>query len=321
MKLKKMVTLLSVFALVSLTLSACAPKEDSVKKSSSTSKSEKTVSLNLGTMPAPDSLPLYVAKEKGYFKEEGLDVKLTSFKSPTERDAAISAGQLNGAVTDVVALASYVNGKLGWKSATALTGYFGIVTSDSSVKTVADLKGKTIATLSRQTPTFYLYQQLKKNGLSADDVTIKEVPSIPVRLQLVAQKQADATILPDPFLSMAKAQGLTEIAKSNPTKYQTTILALDKKTSQNKETVAKLTKAYNKAVAQINKHQASDYQTILTKNLSFPESVAKSYTLPHYTKAQKVAESTLKEAFEYAKSEGVLKENVDPAKYQLSVTD
>ena len=181
MKLKKMVTLLSVFALVSLALSACAPKEDSVKKSSSTSKSEKTVSLNLGTMPAPDSLPLYVAKEKGYFKEEGLDVKLTSFKSPTERDAAISARQLNGAVTDVVALASYVNGKLGWKSATALTGYFGIVTSDSSVKTVADLKGKTIATLSRQTPTFYLYQQLKKNGLSADDVTIKEVPSIPAR--------------------------------------------------------------------------------------------------------------------------------------------
>ncbi len=88
-------------------------------------------------------------------------------------------------VTDVVALSSYDNGDLGWKSATGLTGYFGNVTSDDSEKNVADLKGKSVATLPRQTPTFYLYQQLKQNGLSASDVTIKEVPPIPALLQIV----------------------------------------------------------------------------------------------------------------------------------------
>ena len=85
-------------------------------------------------MPAPDSLPLYVAQKEGYFKDQGLDVKLTNFKSPKERDATISGDNWIFAVTDVVALASYVNGDLGWKSATGLTGYFGIVTSDDSVK-------------------------------------------------------------------------------------------------------------------------------------------------------------------------------------------
>ena len=66
-------------------------------------------------MPAPDSLPLYVAQKEGYFKDQGLDVKLTNFKSPKERDAAISGDNWIFAVTDVVALASYVNGDLGWK--------------------------------------------------------------------------------------------------------------------------------------------------------------------------------------------------------------
>lgn len=86
----KFLTALGAFLLVVLTLSACAPSEDAVKNSSSSAKSDKKVTLNIGTMPAPDSLPLYVAQKEGYFKDQGLDVKLTNFKSPKERDAAIS---------------------------------------------------------------------------------------------------------------------------------------------------------------------------------------------------------------------------------------
>lgn len=300
-----------------LLLSACGHKTSETVTSSS--KDEKTVKLTIGTMPAPDSLPLYVAKQEGYFKEEGLDVKLTNFKSPKERDAAIAGGQLNAAVTDVVALASYVNGDLGWRSATSLTGYFGIVTSDPAVKNISDLKGKSVATLPRQTPTFYLDQQLKDNGLSPKDVTIKEVAAIPARLQLVEQKQADVTILPDPFLSMAKQAGLKEIAQSDPAKYKTTILGVDKKLADDKKTLAKLTTAYNKAVNKINANKASAYQTILTKDLGFPEKIAKNYQLPHYEKAGRVPKNELQEAFNYAKENGVLKEHTSAAHYQLPV--
>lgn len=128
-----------------------------------------------------------------------------------------------------------------------------------------------------------------------------------------------ATILPDPFLSMAKASGLKEIAKSDPKTYQTTILGVDKKLGDDKATLAKLTTAYNKAVAQINKHKASDYQEILTKDLGFPEVVAKNYTLPHYEKAGRVPAKMLQAAFNYAKEEGILKNDIDASHYQLPV--
>ncbi|WGN90445.1 ABC transporter substrate-binding protein [Ligilactobacillus faecis] len=317
MKLNKLFKVFSVVFILSFFVSACGAKHTQT----SANEKKETTKLNIGTMPAPDSLPLYVAQKEGYFKAEGLDVKLTSFKSPKDRDAAIASGQLNAAVSDVVALASYVNGDLGWKSATALTGYFGIVTSDPAVTDVALLKGKTVATQPRQTPTFYLDQQLKAHGLTSSDVKIKEVAAIPVRLQLVEQHKADATILPDPFLSMAKASGAKVIAQSDPTKYQTTILAVDKELGKDQKVRAKFIRAYNKAVQTIDQHDASDYQEILVKDLGFPEAIAKNYQLPKYTAARPVATQMLKEAFNYAKSEGILHETKDPAKYQLKVVD
>ena len=60
---------------------------------------------------------------------------------------------------------------------------------------------------------------------------------------------------------------------------------------------------------------------IAFKDLGFPEAIAKNYQLPKYTAARPVATQMLKEAFNYAKSEGILHETKDPAKYQLKVVD
>ncbi|MFD1485877.1 ABC transporter substrate-binding protein [Lacticaseibacillus baoqingensis] len=305
-------------AVLGSVLVACAPKESAVQSSGSAA-APKSATIRIGTMAAPDSLPLYVAQQAGYFKKHHLNVKLTAFKSPKERDAAIAGGQLDAAVSDAVALSTYVNGQLGFKSATALTGYFGIVTSADNVKSVADLKGQAIATMPRQTPTFYLDQQLAKAGLKDTDVAIKEVAAIPVRLQLVANKQAAATILPDPFLSMAKAQGLKVIAQSDPAQYQTTLLAVDRALGQNQAVMKRFYQAYDQAVKTINKHHASDYQALLTKQLGFPAKIAAAYQLPHYQAAQAVPTKTLKQAFAYAHQTGILKQAVDASDYQLQV--
>ncbi|MDE6376490.1 MAG: NlpA lipoprotein, partial [Ligilactobacillus sp.] len=48
MKHTKFLTALGAFLLVVLTLSACAPSEDAVKNCSSSAKSDKKVTLNIG---------------------------------------------------------------------------------------------------------------------------------------------------------------------------------------------------------------------------------------------------------------------------------
>ncbi|MCG4281841.1 ABC transporter substrate-binding protein [Lacticaseibacillus saniviri] len=300
-------------------LAACAPKESSIKSSSSSASNSTTTHLTLGTMPAPDSLPLYVAQEKGYFKDAGLDVDLKNFKSPKDRDTAIAGGQLDGAVTDIIAFTTYVNGQLGWKIGSGLTGYFGILTGDDSVKSVADLAGKKVALLPRQTPQFYLNTELAKANLTEKSVSISEVPQIPVRLQLVENKQVSATVVPDPFLSMGKAAGLRVLAQSNPKNYQTTIMAFDRKISKNADVRKRFYTAYNRAVKTINAHKASNYQSILTKQLGYPTAIAKSAKLPTYTKAKRVPNQMLGEAFNYAYQHQILKQEMDSESYQLKI--
>ncbi|WP_461224708.1 ABC transporter substrate-binding protein [Lacticaseibacillus suihuaensis] len=307
--------------LIATLLVACAPKESSLKESASktpTAKTAKTVDLTLGTMSAPESIPLYLAQKKGYFKAQHLNVTLQNFKSPKERDAAVASGQLDGAVTDVVTLAAYQNGKLGWKIATGLNGSFGILTNQPSIKTVADLKGKTVATMPHQTPTFYLDQELAKVGLSEKDVKLSEVAQIPARIQLCLDRKIDAMIVPDPFMAIAKAKGARVIAQSDPVAYQTTILAVAPGLAKNKPVARRVLAAYNRAVQTLNAGQAADFQGILTQDIGYPAALAPKVELVHYTKAHAVKPAVLKAAFAYAKSEGVTATTLDPAAVSLS---
>lgn len=315
-------TLLGLSALLAATLLvACAPKETSLKesaaKSSKTTKASKDVTLNLGTMSAPESIPLYVAKEKGYFEDQHLNVTLQNFKSPKDRDAAVASGQLDGAVSDVVTLAAYENGKLGWKIATGLNGSFGIVSNQPDIKTVADLRGKTIATMPHQTPTFYLDQELAKVGMSEKDVKITEVAQVPARIQLTLDRKIDAMIVPDPFMAIAKSKGAHVIAQSDPVAYQTTILAVAPKLAKQKAVTKRLLAAYNQAVKTLNAGKASDFESILTKDIGYPAALVPKVELVHYTKAHAVKTSVLKAAFAYAKAEGVTTTTLDPASVAL----
>jgi len=313
MKKSLLVTTLTV-ALATV-LVACAPKESAVKSSSS-SHDATTTQLTIGTMPAPDSLPLYVAQQEGLFKKQHLNVNLQLFKSPKDRDTAIAGGQLDGAVTDIIAFTSYVNGKLDWRIGSGLTGYFGIVTNDASVKSVKDLAGKSVAVQPRQTPQFYLYQQLQAAGVPAKSVKTAEVAQIPVRLQVVEQKQVTATVLPDPFLSMAKAAGLHVLAQSNPKDYQSTILAFNKQLSGKADVRKRFYTAYNQAVKLINAHKATDYSKLL-EQLGYPAKNIAKTTLPTYTMATPISDKMLGEAFNYAYTQQILKHEVDPESYQL----
>lgn len=315
-------TLLGLSALLAATLLvACAPKETSLKesaaKSSKTTKASKDVTLNLGTMSAPESIPLYAAKEKGYFEDQHLNVTLQNFKSPKDRDAAVASGQLDGAVSDVVTLAAYENGKLGWKIATGLNGSFGIVSNQPNIKTVADLRGKTIATMPHQTPTFYLDQELAKVGMSEKDVKITEVAQVPARIQLTLDRKIDAMIVPDPFMAIAKSKGAHVVAQSDPVAYQTTILAVAPKLAKQKAVTKRLLAAYNQAVKTLNAGKASDFESILTKDIGYPAALVPKVKLVHYTKAHAVKTSVLKAAFAYAKAEGVTTTTLDPASVAL----
>jgi NitT/TauT family transport system substrate-binding protein len=67
--------------------------------------------LKFGVLSDVDSLPYLVARDEGLYQANGVDVKLVSFTSPVERDAAFQAGAVDGVIGDVL------GATLAWRSA------------------------------------------------------------------------------------------------------------------------------------------------------------------------------------------------------------
>ncbi len=111
-----------------------------------TTQTDETITLNFGAMGSIDAVPLVIAQENGYFKEEGLNVNLEMFTAAKDRDAALQAGQLDGVLADETAIAIYQNSDMDMQITGSTSGYWTLVaTTESNIKSAADLKGKKIA--------------------------------------------------------------------------------------------------------------------------------------------------------------------------------
>lgn len=86
-------------------------------------------------------------------------------------------------------------------------GVLYIVSSDESLKTIPDLKGKTIYLTGKGTsPDYVLQYLLNANGLSSDDVTL-EYKSEAAEVAAILKEQPDAVgLLPQPFATVACTQ-------------------------------------------------------------------------------------------------------------------
>ncbi|MDF1513816.1 MAG: ABC transporter substrate-binding protein, partial [Anaerolineae bacterium] len=67
----------------------------------------ETRTLRIAVLPILDTLPLYVAEAEGFFDRYGLTVEFIPAASAAERDQLLQAGQVDGVISDLVALAFY----------------------------------------------------------------------------------------------------------------------------------------------------------------------------------------------------------------------
>lgn len=301
----KLVALTVATVLTSLTLVGCGTKEK-VTEETSQKDQAKSLTLSFGAMPAVDSLPVYIAEKEGYFKEEGLDLDLQSFKSPKDRDAALSSGHLDGANTDLIALSAYRQGDLDMKIVSQSIGTFSVITGEESVEKLADLEGKKVGYIQKQAPEYFLAKALEKEKLSLSSIQPEMVPQIPVRVELTKNKKIAATIVPEPFTTIGEVEGLKELANSQELDIQTTIFGFKADVLNDKpEAVKAFYNAYNKGVDYINNHPLNDYYPVLVEKIGFTDAIKDKVKLPNYTQAKQIDPNQVKEAFDWSKEQGI----------------
>jgi len=126
----------------------------------------------------PDHGPLYVAKERGYFKDAGLEVVLQPPADPNDPPKLVAARKYDLAVSYQPQLHLQVSEglplvRIATLVATPLNTI--IVMQDSPIKTLADLKGKRVGFSVGGLENVLLGSVLAKHGLTMDDVRMVNV--------------------------------------------------------------------------------------------------------------------------------------------------
>lgn len=126
----------------------------------------------------PDHAPLFVALERGYFADQGLDVEFIAPANPNDPPKLVAAGRADIAVTYQPQLHMQVDKglplvRIATLVATPLTSL--VVLEDGPIKSISDLKGKTIGYSVGGFETSLLKVMLEAGGNKLSDVKLVNV--------------------------------------------------------------------------------------------------------------------------------------------------
>ena len=201
-------TLLAIASTAStLALHSCAPSQQSSQNSSQNSSQQELTTATIGLFTWVGSAPLYIARDKGFFQNLGLNLKVKVFAENTDANAAFISERLDAVspvTSEAVTLAA--NG-----------GDFRIVlVQDSSVggdgilarkkiANISDFKGKKIAVEEGSVSHFFLLQVMAEAGLEPNDFTIVNAgPDIAATAY--RSGQVDIAVTYEPHLSKANRE-------------------------------------------------------------------------------------------------------------------
>ena len=308
----KKILLLSMLILALALAAGCGKAND---------KSQKDLQpITIGLMPDTDSLPFIIAKEKGYFAEEGIEVNIQQYKSAMDRDSALQSGNLDGAVSDMLAVAFAKAGGFDVKVTSFTDGSYKLIASkDAGINNVKALAGKDVA-VSRNTIIEYVTDQiLAKEGMDSESINKVIIPQIPTRLEMLQNGKLAAATLPEPMASIAVSNGCTYVTGSDELGINPGVIMFTAKTVDNKTAeIAAMYRAYNKAVDYLNNTSRDEYIDLVVEKGGFPPAAKEALKLPEYHKAALPKESDVTDCIKWLNNKGLVKEHFS---YQDIVVD
>ncbi|MDR1422583.1 MAG: ABC transporter substrate-binding protein [Coriobacteriales bacterium] len=279
-----------------------------------------TSSVTIGTLATEDFLPIWAAEADGILSDERIHADIQVFQSAQELSAALTAGEVDFAMTDIVVAANLTKGgtplTLEWVTlgATADQGRFGILTNpDSGYSSLTDLAGQPIAVASGTMLEYVMDEMLSDAQVPADQILTEEVKKVPVRYQMVTGNQVAAAMLPGSLLYLGEQQGMVVIADdtTGPNYSQSVMVArLDLAQSAAGQAIfERLRMAWNEQVTKINADPES-FRALLVEKTSLPAEIADSYPVPTYPTVGKPTSDMVEPVLEWMFEKGYLEERM-----------
>lgn len=270
--------------------------------------------LRIGVLPDVDSLPILVADAEGLFAARGVDVQVTRFTTAVERDAALQAGKIDGAVSDLLGAALAAKNGFDLRVTSLTDGRYGIVSAaGSGITTAAGLAGVPIGVSMSTIIQYATDVLLTRAGLAPAQIVGLAVPKIQVRMELLGAGQLKAACLPEPLLSVARARGATLIAATDAAGFGAGVLlfpraVLDARLAD----VHAFYAAYRYACAKIN-GDTDAYRGFLVDKASFPREIESSFQFVRYQEPRLPSVKDVRDVIAWMTTKGLLSADIDPS--------
>lgn len=217
-------------------------------------------------------LPVFVAKEKGFFEKEGLDASLVFFKSGTENSQALISGDVRfgaGGLTEPILLKDEADVDTRVVAA-ALNAMVYKLYALPDIKSPKDLNGKILGVSKYGALSDFVIQELIRQ-LQLKDVKVLQIGSHAARLAAMDTKQIQGTILDAPLTAVAESKGynmVVDVAKTIPDFVKEVIYAREDFVTKNPETTKAFMRAYVKSMKFVKENKA-EAVAINAKTLNF----------------------------------------------------
>jgi NitT/TauT family transport system substrate-binding protein len=198
-------------------------------------------------------LPVYVTQDKGFFKDEGLDVLVVMFNAGATNLQALIGGDVQimagGIPETVLARASGVDIKNFWAISNLMP--FQIYGSPS-FKSLKDSKGKKFA-ISRfgSLSEFLTRSSVRRFGVDPKEITMLQIGATPARFTTLVAGMVDATVLWFPVTERARGAGfnlLFDLKELYPEWSNVGFIARDPWLAKEKEQTIKFLRAFQRGV-------------------------------------------------------------------------
>jgi NitT/TauT family transport system substrate-binding protein len=182
----------------------------SLDSASAAGKPEMT-DINIGILPTADYIPVILAKQEGYFDQEGLNVT-ARITTTTTSVSGLVGGDFQVSGVNWLAFITAINRKIDLlalgEADRGGPGYAAfVVKADSAIQKPADLIGKKVAVVAvNGNCDILLNETLRQLKLDFKSVRYVSLP-IPDMGGNIARGGVDAACVPEPLLSAMKAQG------------------------------------------------------------------------------------------------------------------
>lgn len=252
---------------------------------------EDSAALKIAVMPTLDCLPLFVAKERQFFSQNGTDVRLKMFTAQMDCDTAIIQGRVEGTVTDLVRAERMR--KLGTQLCyeTSTNAYWQLYSNRlARISKLSQLDDKMLA-MTRYSVTDLMADFLADSAkLNTDRLFKIQINDVYIRLKMLTGNEIDAVLLTEPQATQARLARHHLLLDSRKVPMKMGAIAFREdmmKDTTRQRQLEVFRKSYNQACDSLARYGIGAYRSIVEKYCKLPENQVDS--LPRDIKFHHIA--------------------------------